>query len=120
MTRLERGARGCLGGHVPKFGTRSIMVSSMRGNDVGDIVDGNVASKVEDVGDNSGMKCEGEVSGGGVEYTNGMKVWEGGVENLCCDAPKPGVSIDYPSTCEKSIRLVSRDTYLSKNGHLGP
>ena len=28
------------------------MVSSMRGNDVGDVVDGNVASKVEDAGDN--------------------------------------------------------------------
>ena len=59
------------------------MVSSVRGNDVGDVVDGNVASKVGDVGDNSGMECGGEVFGGGVEYTNGMKVWEGGVENLC-------------------------------------
>ena len=29
-------------------------------------------------------------------------------------------SVDYPSTCRKSIRLVSRDAYLSKNSHLGP
>ena len=37
-----------------------------------------------------------------------------------CDPPKPRVSVDYPSTCEKSIRLVLLDPYLSKNGHLGP
>ena len=30
--------------------------------------------KVEDVDDNGGMTCEGEVSGGGVEYASGMKV----------------------------------------------
>ena len=59
------------------------MVSSMRGNDIGDVVDGNVTSKVKDVGDNGRMECRGEVFGGGVEYMSGMKVWEGGVENLC-------------------------------------
>ena len=92
-TRRVRGARGRLGGHVPKSGTRSIMVSSMRGNDVGDVVDGNMASKVGDVGDNGGMECRGEVSRGGVEYTSGMKVWEGGVENLCgmCHDPIWGI-----------------------------
>ena len=51
------------------------MVSSMRGNDVSDVVDSNVASKARDVGDNGGMTCGGEVSKGGVEYTGGMKVW---------------------------------------------
>ena len=57
------------------------MVSSMGGNVVGDVVDGNVASKAEDVGDNDGMTCGGKVSRvGGVEYTGGMKVGEGGVE----------------------------------------
>ena len=55
--------QGRLSGHVPKSVTRSIMVSSMRGNDVGDVVDGNVASKVGDVGDNSGMECGGESLG---------------------------------------------------------
>ena len=30
------------------------MFSSMGDNDVGDVVDGNVASKAEDVGDNGG------------------------------------------------------------------
>ena len=59
------------------------MVSSMRDNDVGDVVDGNVASKTEDVGDNVVMTCRGEVSKGGVEYVGGMKVWEGGMENSC-------------------------------------
>ena len=39
------------------------MVSSMRGIDVGNVVDGNVASKAGDVGDNGGMICEGEISG---------------------------------------------------------
>ena len=34
--------------------------------------------------------------------------------------PQSRGSVDYPSTCGKSIRLVSRDAYLSKNGHLGP
>ena len=34
--------------------------------------------------------------------------------------PQNRGSVDYPSTCEKSIRLVLRDPYLSKNGHLGP
>ena len=60
MTRHVRG-------HPPKSGTRSIMVSSMRDNDVGDVVHGNVASKVGDVGDNGGMTCRGKVSKGGVE-----------------------------------------------------
>ena len=59
------------------------MVSSMEGNDVSDVVDGNVASKARDVGDNGEMTCGGEVSRGGVEYVGGMKVWEGGVENSC-------------------------------------
>ena len=59
------------------------MVSSMGGNDVGDVVDGNVPYKARDVGGNGGMTCEGEVSRGGVEYASGMKVWEGGVENSC-------------------------------------
>ena len=44
---------------------------------------------------------------------------EKGKEKGRCDAPKLG-SVDYPSTHEKSIRLVSRDPYLSKNGLLGP
>ena len=80
MTRRVRGARSRLGGHEPKFGTRLIIVSSMRGN----VVDGNAASKARDVGDNGGMTCGGEVSGvGGVEYEGGMKVWEGGVEYSC-------------------------------------
>ena len=39
------------------------MVSSMGGKDVDDVVDGNVASKAGDIGDNSGMTCRGEVSG---------------------------------------------------------
>ena len=43
------------------------MVSSMGGNDVGDVVDGNVVSKDKDVGDNGGMTYGGEVLGGGVE-----------------------------------------------------
>ena len=63
MTRRVRGAQGCLGGHAPKSGTRLIMVSPMGGNDIGDVIDGNVASKAEDVGDNDRMTCEGEVSG---------------------------------------------------------
>ena len=50
------------------------MVSSMGGNGVSDVIDGNVASKVGDVGDNGGMKCGGEVYGGGMEYVGGMKV----------------------------------------------
>ena len=50
------------------------MVSSMGGNGVGDVVDGNVASKAGDVGDNGGMTFGGEVSTSGVEYTSGMKV----------------------------------------------
>ena len=75
MTRRVPGARGRLGGHTLKSGTRSIMVSSMGGNDVGD-VDGNVASKAGDVGDNCEMTCRGQVSKGGVEYA-------GGVENSC-------------------------------------
>ena len=50
------------------------MVSSMGGNAAGDVVDGNVASKVGDVGDNGGMTYRAEVSGGSVEYTGGMKV----------------------------------------------
>ena len=74
MTRRVCGARGRLGGHAPKYGTRSTMISSMGGNVTGDVVDGNVASKTGDVGDNDGMTCGAEVSGGGVEYAGGMKV----------------------------------------------
>ena len=62
MTRRVRGVRDRLGGHAPKSETRSIIVSSMRGNDGGDVVDGNVASKAGDIGDNGGMTCGGEVS----------------------------------------------------------
>ena len=53
------------------------------GGFTGDVVDGNVASKARDVGDNGGMACRGKVSRGSVEYAGGMKVWEGGVENSC-------------------------------------
>ena len=81
--RHVRGAQGRLGGHPPKSRTRSIMVSSMGGNDVGDVVDGNVAFKTEDVGDNCRMTSGGEVFEGGVEYAGSMKVWEGGAENSC-------------------------------------
>ena len=59
---------------IPKSRTRSIMVLAMGGNDVGDVVDGNVASKAGDVGDNGRMTCGGEVFRGGMEYTSGMKV----------------------------------------------
>ena len=59
------------------------MVSSMGGNDVGDVVERNVVYEAGDVGDNGGMTCGGEVFKGGVEYAGGMKVWEGGVENSC-------------------------------------
>ena len=83
MTQRVHGSRGLLGEHAPKSGTRSIMVSSIGGNDVGDVIDGNVASKVRYVGDNGGMTCGGEFSKGGVEYAGGRKVWEGGVENSC-------------------------------------
>ena len=54
MTRHIRGAQGCLSGYAPKSRTKSIMVSSMGGNDVGDVLVGNVASKVGDVGENGG------------------------------------------------------------------
>ena len=49
-------------------------------NVASDAVDGNVASKAKDVGDNSRMTCGAEVSGGSVKYTGSMKVWEDGVE----------------------------------------
>ena len=39
------------------------MVSSMGGNDVGNVVDGNVASKARDEGGNGVMTCGGEVYG---------------------------------------------------------
>ena len=35
------------------------------------------------MGDNGGMTCAAEVSGSGVEYVSGMKVWEGGMEYSC-------------------------------------
>ena len=73
-TRRVHGAQGHLGGHAPKSGTRSIIVSSMGGNDVGDVINGNVASKAGDVGDNDGMSCGEKVSRVGVEYAGGMKV----------------------------------------------
>ena len=50
------------------------MILLMGGNDVGDVVDGNVASKVGDIGDNGGMTYGGKVSRGKVEYAGGMKV----------------------------------------------
>ena len=78
------------------------MVSSMGGNDVGDVVDGNVVSKVEDVGDNGGMTCEGEVSEGGVEYADDMKVWEGGVENSC-GMEVSGGGMEYSGGMEVSL-----------------
>ena len=59
------------------------MISSMGGNVVGDVVDGNATSKAGDVGDNGRMTCGGEVFGVGVEYAGGMKVWEEGVEYSC-------------------------------------
>ena len=71
------------------------MVSSMGGSDVGDVVDGNVASKAGDVGDNCGMTCGGEVSRGGVECAGGMKVWEGGME-------VSGGGVEYSSGMEVS------------------
>ena len=46
----------------------------MGGNAANDVVDGNVAYKVEDVGGNGGMTCGAKVSRGGVEYASGMKV----------------------------------------------
>ena len=52
--------RGHLGGHAPKSGIRSIMVSSMGGNVASDceVVDGKPAAyKFGDVGDNGGMIC---------------------------------------------------------------
>ena len=66
--------------HALKCGTRSIMVLSMRDNVVSDVVDDNVVSKAKDLGDNGGMTCAREVSGGGVEYTGwyeSMKGWYG-------------------------------------------
>ena len=83
------------------------MVSLMGGNDVGDVMDGNVASKAGDVGDNGGMTCGGEVSGGGVEYAGGMKVWEGGVENLC-GMEVSGGGVEYLGGME--VSLVERPT----------
>ena len=77
------------------------MVSSMGGNDVGDVVYGNVASKAGDVCDNGGMTCVREVSRGGVEYADGMKVWEGGVENLC-GMKVLGGGVEYSSGMEVS------------------
>ena len=49
------------------------MVSSMGGNAASDVVDGNVASKAVDVGDNGRMTCGMEFSRGDVEYSGGMK-----------------------------------------------
>ena len=95
MTRSIRGARGRLSGHAPKSRTRSIMVSSMGGNDVGDVVDGNVASKAGDVGDSGGMTCGGEV------FRGGMKVWEGGVEKFC-DMKVSGGGVEYSGSMKVS------------------
>ena len=81
------------------------MVSSMGGNDVGDVINGNVASKAEDVGDNGGTTCGGEFFGVGVEYAGGMKVWEGGVENLCGMEVSRG-DVEYSGVME--ISLVER------------
>ena len=101
MTRRVHGARGHLGGHAPKSGARSIMVSSMGGNDVGDVVDGNVASKAEDIGDKGGMTYGGEVFGGRVKCAGGMKVWEGGEENSC-GMEVLGGGVEYSSSMEVS------------------
>ena len=57
----------------------------MGGNDVGDVVDGNVASKAGDVGDNGGMICEGE---GGVENSCGIEVSRGGMEVSSMERPE--------------------------------
>ena len=73
----------------------------MGGNVVGDVVDGNVASKAGDVGDNGGMTCRGEVSRGNVEYAGGMKVWEGGVENSC-GMEVSGGGVEYSGDMEVS------------------
>ena len=85
------------------------MASSMGGNDVGDVIDGNVASKAGDVCDNGGMTCRGEVSRGGVEYAGGMKVCEGGVENSC-GMEVSGGGVDYLGGMEVSSveRLIAR------------
>ena len=85
------------------------MVSSMGDNDVGDVVDGNMASKTRDVGDNGGMTCGEEVSMGGMEYAGGMKVWEGGVENLC-GMKVSGGDVEYLGGMEVSSveRLAAR------------
>ena len=78
------------------------MVSSMGGNDVGDVVDGNVASRAGDVGDNGGMTCGGEVFVGGDEYAGGMKLWEGGVEYSCgMEVSRSGV--EYSGGMEVSL-----------------
>ena len=47
MSRHVSGVRGRLGGHAPRSRTRSIMVSTMRGNAVGNVVDGNVSFRLE-------------------------------------------------------------------------
>ena len=78
------------------------MVSSMGGNVVCDVVDGNVASKDGDVGDNGGTTCGGEVSRvAGVEYADGMKVWEGGVE-YACGMEVTGGGVEYSDGMEVS------------------
>ena len=63
--------------------TPSLDTGCRVGGVTSDVVDGNVASKAGDVGDNGGMTCRGEVFEGSVEYAGGIKVWEGGVENSC-------------------------------------
>ena len=78
------------------------MVSSMGGNDVGDVIDGNVAFKVGDVGDNGRMKCGGEVSKGSVEYVGGIKVWEGSVENSC-GMEVLGGGVEYSGSMKVSV-----------------
>ena len=77
------------------------MVSSMEGNAVGDVVDGNVVSKARDMGDNGGIACGGEVSEGGVEYVGGMKVLEGDVENSY-GMEVSGGGVEYSSGMEVS------------------
>ena len=85
------------------------MVSSMEGNVVGDVVDGNVVSKVRDMGDNGGITCGGEVSEGGVEYVGGMKVLEDDVENSC-GMEVSGGGVEYSGGMEVSSveRLAKR------------
>ena len=85
------------------------MVSLMEGNVVGDVVEGNVASKARDVGDNGRMTCGGEVFGGGVEYAGGVEVLEGGVKNSCgMEVSRGGVEYSSGMKVSSVERLATR------------